>query len=68
MLNENKTFYLDPEKETLVVRFNCMLCAETMQKIKDDIMEQVKTGIVVLPPYCTIIIMNKDSNLEVKVV
>lgn len=64
---DNKVLRLDPEKEKLVVRFNCLLRADAMQKIKEDILKQVETGTVVLPPYCLAIVVNKETNIEVEV-
>ena len=64
---ENSLIVLEPDKENLVIKFNCLLRAETMQKVRDEIMEQVKTGVVVIPPYCTAIIVNKNSSIEVEI-
>lgn len=60
-VTDNKVIHLDPDKERLVIRFNCLLRAETMQHIQDEMQKQYETGVVVLPAYCSAFVVKKAS-------
>lgn len=56
---------MNKDNEVLVVRCNAPLSRVTEDYIRDHIIEQMKTGVVVLPNICEAIIVPKD--IEVKV-
>lgn len=63
-VTDNKVVHLDPNNEKLVIMFTCLLRADTMQKVRDEIMEQVKSGVVVLPPYCAAFVVKNESEID----
>lgn len=63
--NSTTVVRVDPNKEKLIVSFNMLLKPDVLSKMREDILKQLKEGVVVLPAYCTAIIIDKDDLLEV---
>lgn len=49
----------------LVVKVNVFCCDKDMDRISNYIRESVKTGVVILPPYCDAQVV--PENIEVRV-
>ena len=58
----NVVLKVDPNKNKLLIRFNCLLKPDVMEKIRQDFLEEYREGVVVVPPMCAIII--GDENTE----
>lgn len=67
-VTDNKVIHLDPDTERLVVRFNCLLRAETIKNIQDNMKKQYETGVIVLPSYCSAFVVKKASYVDFQVV
>ena len=65
-VTDNKVVHLDPDKERLVVQFNCLLKQDVRHKIQKEIHEQYKTGVVVLPPFCAAYIVKNESFVDLQ--
>lgn len=59
---DNTVLKIDPKKNKLIFRFNCLLKPDVMEKIRQDFLKEYKEGVVVVPPMCSIII--GDENTE----
>lgn len=65
-VTDNKVIHLDPTKERLVIRFGCLLKSDTRHKIQQEILEQYKTGVVVLPPLCAAFVVKNESIVDIQ--
>lgn len=45
--------YLKSQKGMLIVKMNCFCKEEEMNKLRENIVNQMRTGVVVLPNACT---------------
>lgn len=48
--------------DVLVVRVNMFLRLKEIKQLRDSIVAQKETGVVLLPPYCTAQIVPDDRN------
>lgn len=54
------------DKRVLVIKTETLLCNEAMQKLYDRFVEQVKNGVVVIPPYFEAEIIQCPEDVEVR--
>ena len=54
------------DKTVLVIKTETLLCNEVMQKLYDRFVEQVKNGVVVIPPYFEAGIIQCPEDVEVR--
>ncbi len=52
------------DNEILVVRTNVYLKIEEQEAVRQYILEQRKTGVIVLPVYCEVIVVPKDVEIK----
>ena len=52
------------ENDILVVRVNMFLKNKEQEAVRQYILEQRKTGVIVLPPYCEPIVVPKDVEIK----
>lgn len=52
------------ENDILVVRINMFLKNKEQEAFRQHILEQRKTGVIVLPPYCEAIMVPKDVEIK----
>lgn len=52
------------ENDILVVKVNMFLKNKEQEAVRQCILEQRKTGIIVLPPYCEAIVVPKDVEIK----
>lgn len=52
-------------KDVLLIQTNMLLSKQTLKNIHDDFTEQLKSGVVIIPPYFDAKILNAPDNLEV---
>lgn len=50
--------------DILVVRVNMFLKNKEQESVHQYILEQRKTGVIVLPPYCEAIVVPKDVEIK----
>lgn len=53
-------------KEVLVVRANCVLSARRLQDIRERILSQMKSGVILLPVELTALIVPEDIEIKVE--
>lgn len=63
---DSKVVHLDPEKERLIVTFNCVVKPDVRQKVQEQMLEEYKTGVLVLPPLCSACIVKADTDIELR--
>ena len=54
------------DDEVLVVKCGVFMSNYDLKKMHDDIVEEIKTGVVVLPAYCSPVIVPEDVKIEVR--
>lgn len=52
------------DDDILVVRVNMFLKNKEQEAVRQYILEQRKTGVIVLPPYCEAIMVPKDVEIK----
>lgn len=52
--------------DILVIKTNIFLKVDKYQELYEQIVEQRKTGVILLPPYCTPVIIPKDTEIKVE--
>lgn len=52
--------------DVLVVKLNAVFPTDTICKIHKEILRQKESGVVVLPPYCTAIIVPEDVEIKLE--
>lgn len=65
-ITDNKVVHLEPDKERLVLQFNCVMSQDVRHKLQQKIHEQYKTGVVVLPPMCAALIVKNESFVDLR--
>ena len=61
-----KTINVDPTKEKLILKVNMIVKADLLQNIAKDVREQFNTGVVVIPQFIDVLIVPKDTEIEIK--
>ena len=54
------------DNDILIVRVNMFLKNKEQEAVRKYILEQRKTGVIVLPPYCEVIVVPKDVEIKFK--
>lgn len=62
-LYDDRLIKIDPEKQKVIVQFRCLLKPDVMEEIRTEIMEQYKTGVIVVPNGCSVIVMGNDTEV-----
>lgn len=52
------------DNDILIVRVNMFLKNKEQEAVRQHILEQRKTGVIVLPPYCEAIMVPKDVEIK----
>ena len=52
--------------DILVVKTNIMLKPDKMESLRQRFLEQKGTGVVVLPPYCTALVVPEDIEIRME--
>lgn len=55
----------DVTKDILLIKSNTFLRSETYKRLHDIFVEQLKSGVVIIPPYFDAEILNVPENVEV---
>lgn len=53
-------------KQVLVISVNMFLGHEQLQTIHDYFLEQMKTGVIILPTYCTAVLVPEGIEIRVE--
>lgn len=59
-----QVLHVDPEKEKLVINFECLLKPDVMNSIQKHILKQYEQGVVVLPRFCKVVVVPKEAEVE----
>lgn len=61
-----KEFHISKEdiNDVLVVRINALLSNKDQEHVRKYVIEQLKTGVVVLPSYCEVMVVPKDIKIK----
>lgn len=54
------------DNNILVIKVNMFLKNKEQEAVRQHILEQRKTGVIVLPPYCEAIMVPKDVEIKFK--
>ena len=52
-------------KDVLIIKIESMFSSDTLRKIQLDFVEQVKSGVVIIPPYFDAELIKVPDNVEV---
>ena len=52
------------DNNILVIRVNMFLKNKEQEAVRQHVLEQRKTGVIVLPPYCEAIMVPKDVEIK----
>lgn len=52
--------------EILVIQSKACLKPEKLEQLRQDILRQKETGVIVLPNYVEVVIVSKDVDIQVK--
>ena len=52
-------------KDVLIIKTESMLSSDTLHKIQLDFVEQLKSGVVIIPPYFDAELIKVPDNIEV---
>lgn len=52
--------------DTLVIKCNVKMQPEPLEAFRKSIIEQRKSGVVVLPSYCEAIVVSEDMQIEME--
>ena len=52
------------DNDILVIKVNMFLKNKEQEAVRQHILEQRKTGVIVLPPYCEVIMVPKDVEIK----
>ena len=55
------------DKSVLVIKTDILLSRDTMARLYEQFVEQVKTGVVIIPPYFEAEILQVPENVEVRI-
>lgn len=50
--------------QRLIIRSNIVMKEEDAKKLRDTVMKQIETGVVILPPYCEAIYSAEDVQIQ----
>lgn len=57
---------MEENNELLIVKLNMHLRAKDIQRIRESILKQKETGLVILPAFCDVIQVPKDIEIRVE--
>ena len=52
--------------DVLVVKLNAIFPADRISEIRKEIIRQKESGVVVLPPYCDVLIVPEDIKIRLE--
>ena len=52
-------------KDVLIIKTTSLIPAETLKRLHDIFVEQVKTGVVIIPPYFEAELINVPEDVEI---
>lgn len=54
------------DENLLIIKVNVMLRGDKLQEIRELIMKQKETGLIILPPFCEAVVVPKDTEIKIK--
>lgn len=67
LLNERKKRNeMKSDKDVLVIKINANLNQRSLTRIRECIMRQKESGLVILPDFCEVIVVPKDIEIQLE--
>lgn len=54
------------DENLLIIKVNVMLRGDRLQEIRELIMKQRETGLIILPPFCEAVVVPKDIEIKIE--
>lgn len=53
------------KNDVLIIRSNLFIKPDKMKDLREGILEQMKDGVVLLPPYCEAVVVPDDLDIQI---
>ena len=65
-LFKSKQIEVDPEKDVILFKVNCMLKSDVLNALYFDLQKQYETGVIVVPEFIDVMIIPKGTEILVE--